>query len=46
MFSRVAITSVSKLVEETGITGGDVSKVGYYAGLVVCVVRDLGPTQH
>jgi hypothetical protein len=44
-FASRRITSISKLVEETGITGGDVSKIGYYAGLVVCV-QDLAPLAH
>ncbi|KAF8519192.1 MFS general substrate transporter [Gautieria morchelliformis] len=32
--STVILPFIVQLVEETGITGGDVSKVGYYAGLV------------
>jgi hypothetical protein len=33
--SLVIQPRLSQLIEETGVTGGDVTKVGYYAGLVV-----------
>lgn len=41
--SRNSSPFIARLVNETGITGGDGGKVGYYAGLIVSALFSLCP---
>jgi len=42
--AMVVYPFVNKLVRETGITGGDETKTGYYAGIIVIVHSSLART--
>jgi hypothetical protein len=45
-FANGRLMIVRQLIDETGITGGNASKVGYYAGLVVCRSQDIAPLRY